>query len=182
MYFTTAQLCQLTGLPLGTLHRLRSMGSVLAAKPGGSGRGHSNLWSPEQVLALAVARGLRACGVVSKNAEGVLQYLWGQTASTLEAHFQAGRTYLGLTITPQGTRCRAELVRRDEILDDETMDQFKAAALRSGVRPSALDVEAIWRFILLQAQAGAAAGEHGSQATPAEDVCVSDTSRKPLPR
>ena len=168
MYFTTAELCKLTGVPLGTLHRLRSLGSVLAARPGGQGRGRSDLWSPEQVLALAVARGLRACGVVPEDAEAVLQYLWTQTASTLEAHFRAGRTHLGLAISPQGTHCRAELVRRDETLNDARSDEVRAAALPSGVGPSALDVEAIWRFILKQAQAGTAAGGHIDRATPAE--------------
>jgi hypothetical protein len=155
------------------------MGSVLAAKPGGPGRGRSDLWSPGQVLALAVARGLRACGVVPTDAAAVLQYLWEQTASSLEARFRAGRTRLGLTITPQGTHCRAELVRRDEILDDETGGEAKAAALRSGVSPSALDVEAIWRFILTQAQAGAEAGEDVGRATPAERPCASGSSRTP---
>lgn len=165
MYFTTRQLCHLTGVPFGTLKRLRAAGSVLAAKPGTRGRGHTDLWTPSQVLALAVARGLRSGGVVAADAEAVLQFLWRCPAARLEEAFQAGRTCLMLGITPAGTHCLPTLVTRAAILDHETSTAPPGTALSLGVSPSALDVQAIWRFIRAQADTVGVTGRRRAQAT-----------------
>jgi hypothetical protein len=165
LLFTTSQLCEMTGVPLGTLRRLSAEGSVLAAKPGTRGRGHADLWAAEQVLALAVARGLRSGGVVPADAEQVLKYLWGLTAAALKKNFRAGRTCLMLVLTPNGTRCLPRLVSRNDILDNDAIHQQAATALAAGVSPSALDVEAIWRFILKQAHADGTAEKTGRRAT-----------------
>jgi hypothetical protein len=151
VYFTTSQLCALTGLPIGTLKRLRSQGSVLAALPGQRGRGHSDLWAVEQALALAVARGLRSCGCVAVDAEAVLRYFWDFSAKDLERAFKAGRTHLVLVVTAQGTHCLPKLVSRNDILGNQHSNDQKVLAMHSGLKPSALDVQAIWRFLLEQA-------------------------------
>jgi hypothetical protein len=176
MYFTTSQLCDLTGVPYGTLKRLRAAGSVLAAQPGRRGRGHSDLWAPEQALALAVARGLRSCGVVAADAEAVLQYLWGQTASALKKQFRADRTCLMLVLGPRGTNCLARLVRRQDVLDNEEINALSGTALGSGIAPSALDVAAIWAFILRKAEEMGVAVEGGAKATHQRKACASGSS------
>jgi hypothetical protein len=153
VYFTTSQLCALTGVPVGTLKRLRSQGSVLAAQPGQRGRGHSDLWAVEQALALGVARGLRSSGCVTADAEEVLKYLWDFSAKDLERAFKEGRTCLMLVVTLQGTHCLPTLVTRDAILANKDINDQRATAMSLGIKPSALDVEAIWRFFLQQAAA-----------------------------
>jgi hypothetical protein len=177
LFFTTAQLCKLTGVPVGTLKRLRSHGSVLAAHPGERGRGHSDLWTVEQALALAVARGLRSSGGVTADAEGVLSYLWGLCARDLERAFKKGRTCLMLVVTPQGTHCLPTLVCRDAILSNPAINDQKATAMSHGMSPSALDVEAIWRFLLQEANAVGVKSTKGSKTTDKVKRCVSGFSR-----
>ncbi len=179
MFFTTAQLCAITGVPAGTLKRLRAAGSVLAARPGRPGRGHADLWSPEQVLALAVARGLRGCGVPAADAEAVLRFLWDLSAADLRRHFRAGRTCLMLVATPGGTGCLPEFLPRAAILDNEAIDAHAVTALRLGVRPSALDVEAVWHFIQKCGGKAGGAGGDNHDATIMGQSCRSDSLPTP---
>jgi hypothetical protein len=144
-YLTSFELCRLTGLPMGTLKRLRAAGSVLAAKPGGQGRGHADLWSLVQVLALAVARGLRSRGVSLEEAGPVLKYFWEMPTTKLEDHFRNGQTYLALF----GTKVLPRLVTQDSIFKNERVDYSTAAT--EALLPAAIDVKLIWERIKAEA-------------------------------
>src|SRR5207245_2111506 len=114
-YLTSSDLCRLTGLPMGTLKRLRAAGSVLAAKPGAQGRGHGDLWSLVQVLALAVARGLRSRGVSLEEAGPVLEFFWDMPTKQLEDRFRNRQIYLALF----GTKVLPKLVTQDSLFNNE---------------------------------------------------------------
>src|SRR5262249_11162174 len=119
-FFTTAHLCELAGVPAGTLKRLRASGSVLAARPGDRGRGHCDLWTCEQVFAIMVARALRKAGVVQEDAEAVLQYLWGMSGRELDTQFASGHDRLMLVVSRErGTRCLPMLLQRAAIFENE---------------------------------------------------------------
>jgi hypothetical protein len=131
---------------MGTLKRLRAEGGLRAAKPGAKGRGHADLWSLGQVLAIAVARGLRTRGVSLEQAEQVLDYLWAMPATRLEAHFRHGQTCLFVV----GTEVLPRLLTPDSILTNEQIDYTTAA--RVGLLPAAVDVRRIWERIQAEAR------------------------------
>jgi hypothetical protein len=176
LLFTTQQMCAITGVPEGTIKRLRASGSILAARRGSRGRGHPDRWSASQVLALAVARGLRGCGVPAANAESVLQYFWQMSDASLDRHFRAGRTCLMLVAGPDGTGCLPVLVHRESILKNDDIDANAVTALRLGVRPSALDVAAIWDFIQKCSAKAGNAGENPCNARKRKKPSRSDSS------
>jgi hypothetical protein len=140
-YLTSAELCRLTGLPMGTLKRLRASGWLRAAQPGGQGRGHADRWSLPQALGITVARGLRRRGVSLEQANAALQYLWSMSGARLEAHFKAGRTCLALL----GTEVLPRLLPLDSILANNQIDYATAASV--GMLPAAVDVQRIWTWI-----------------------------------
>jgi len=142
---TSTELCRLTGLPMGTLKRLRAAGWLRAAKPGAQGRGHADRWSLAQVLAIAVARGLRTRGVSLDQAERVLRYLWAMPMTRLEEHFRDGQTCLFLI----GTDVLPRLLPLDSILANEQIDYTTAASV--GLLPAAVHVQRIWERIMAEA-------------------------------
>ena len=144
-YLTSSELCRLTGLPMGSLKRLRAEGGLRAAKPGAPGRGHADLWSLAQVLGIAVARGLRTRGVSLEQAEQVLHYLWDMPAARLAAHFRHGQTCLFLV----GTEVLPRLLTPDSILANDQIDYATAASV--GLLPAAVDVRRIWERIQAEA-------------------------------
>jgi hypothetical protein len=145
-YLTSSELCRLTGLPMGTLKRLRAAGWLQAAKPGAQGRGHADLWSLTQVLAIAVARGLRTRGVSLDQAEQVLRYLWEMPRTQLESRFREGRTCLLLA----GTQVLPQLLPLESILANDQIDYTTAASV--GMLPAAVDVQKIWQRIQAEAR------------------------------
>ncbi len=50
-------------------------------------------------------------------------------------------------------------MRREDVLGNKSVIEHKGAALASGVAPSALDVAAIWKFILKAAEEQCGAAE-----------------------
>lgn len=144
-HVTSSDLCRLTGLPMGTLKRLRAAGSILAAKPGGQGRGHADRWSLAQVLGIAVARGLRRRGFSLEEAGPVLQYFFDMSSTQLEARFRDGQTCLAVF----GTKILPRLVTRDSILENEQLDYSTAAT--AGLLPAAIDVQRVWGIIKTEA-------------------------------
>ncbi|HLN30705.1 MAG TPA: hypothetical protein VK395_23390 [Gemmataceae bacterium] len=145
-YLTSNELCRLTGLPMGTLKRLRADGWLKAAKPGGRGRGHADLWSLQQVLAIAVSRGLRTRGVSLDQAEQVLLYLWNMPAKYMEVQFRRGQTCLFLA----GTQVLPRLFTQASIFANEHIDYATAASV--GMLPAAVDVQRIWERIRSEAR------------------------------
>jgi hypothetical protein len=82
-----------------------------------------------------------------------------------------------LVVTPQGTHCRPTLFRRDAILNNQEINDQRATALSLGIAPSALDVEAIWRFLLQKAKAVGVKLTKGSKTTGKVKGCASRSSR-----
>lgn len=144
-WLTSDDLCRLTGIPMGTLKRLRAARSVRAAKPGAQGRGHTDRWSLEQALAIAVGRALRARGASVEEASPVLQYFWSISAGQVEAQFQNGETCLAVI----GTKVVPKLVTQESILANEQIDYSTAATV--GLLPAAIDVQRIWNKIKAEA-------------------------------
>jgi hypothetical protein len=144
-YLSSIDLCRLTGLPMGTLKRLRAEGFLRPAQPGTRGRGHADLWSLTQALAIAVSRGLRTRGITLDQAGHVLKYFLDMPSTRLEAHFRQGRTCLIMA----GTQVLPRLLTRDSILANKEIDYTTAAS--AGLLPAALDVERIWEVIKREA-------------------------------
>jgi hypothetical protein len=140
-YLSSSELCRLTGLPMGTLKRLRAAGFVEAAQPGTRGRGHADLWSLPQVLAIAVARGLRTRGISLEQAGQVLKYFWRMPTTRLESQLQQGQTCLLLA----GTQVLPRLLTLESILANDEIDYATAAT--AGLLPAAVDVQRIWERI-----------------------------------
>jgi hypothetical protein len=144
-YLTSSELCRLTGLPMGTLKRLRAAGWLQAAQPGTRGRGHTDRWSLPQVLAIAVARALRTRGISLDQASQVLEYFWHMPAARLEDHFRRGQTCLFVVRTDVLPR----LLTRDSILANEQIDYSTAATV--ALLPVAVDVQRTWEWIKAEA-------------------------------
>jgi hypothetical protein len=145
-YIDTPTLCEQTGVPPGTIATWRARGVILAAIPGRNGA-ESDLWSPIQCLALAVARGLRRRQVRPRDCYQLLGYLWMLHRPELEREFARGAHYLMLAATARnGIGVLPRLVIQEAVTANPNIDYGAAAAL--GVQPSYLDLLPIWRAIL----------------------------------
>jgi|YelNatPaOPRAMG01_1025707.scaffolds.fasta_scaffold291108_1 hypothetical protein len=139
-YLTSAEVCRLTGVPDGTLKRMRAIGQFRPAVPS-TGSRVSDLWTPMQCLSLAVGRGLRMRGIDPHEADAAAATFADMTPQHLEALFAKGRTCLCLV----GNHVVAKLATRESILASDRIDRSTGAT--SGLLPAALDVQRVWRWL-----------------------------------
>jgi hypothetical protein len=139
-YLTSAEVCRLTGVPDGTLKRMRAIGQFRPAVPS-TGSRVSDLWAPMQCLSLAVGRGLRMRGIDPHEADAASAMFADMTPQHLEALFAKGRTCLCLV----ANHVVAKLATRESILASEKIDRSTGAT--SGLLPAALDVQRVWMWL-----------------------------------
>jgi hypothetical protein len=139
-YLTSAEVCRLTGVPDGTLKRMRAIGQFRPAVPS-TGSRVSDLWTPMQCLSLAVARGLRMRGIDPHEADAAAAMFGDMTSGQLEALFAKGRTCLCLV----GNHVVAKLSTQESALASERIDRSTGAT--SGLLPAALDVQRVWIWL-----------------------------------
>jgi hypothetical protein len=84
-----------------------------------------------------------------------------------------------LVAAPGGTGCLPALLPRAAILDNEAIDARAVTALRLGVRPSALDVAAIYDFVQQCGREGGGFGDDNHDATNRGQPCRSDSLPTP---
>src|SRR4051794_16720651 len=92
--YSTADVSTLTGVELETLKQYRRFHGLRPAARGTAGAGNGDQWRLPEVLAIAVARGLRRCGVSLEGATAVLDGLSKMTPRGLQREFDAGRAVL----------------------------------------------------------------------------------------
>lgn len=127
---TRAEVSRLCGVPESTLIGMHKAGHLPS----------TGQMTEMHVLALSVARGLRARGLPLKEAGQVLDYLWWLHRETAESHFAQGRRYIAFFRTQP---CNV-LVSKEAV--SQAIDV--KVAHEAGLLPVLVDVEKIWHRIL----------------------------------
>ena len=130
---TSSAVARVLGVPVPTVQAWVRRGLIRPVIPG-TGTGHHGRYSIVDVLAVAMARALRARGLSLKTAGAALEILRGYSEADLLREFSAGRRYIALT---EGGATDG-LVSREE-----AMDQAPAEELL----PTVVDVAALYHRV-----------------------------------
>ncbi len=122
------EISALTGVPTSTIGLLQQTGLIP----------QSGQMTMTQALAVAVARGLSARGVGSKDAGDVLEYIWGLHEERLEACFARGACFIAIF----GTKPCPRLVDMESVTRNPAV--HVATAWAAGLVPALVDVQLVW--------------------------------------
>lgn len=135
---TSEQLVMFTGLPKGTLKRLRASGALVPAQ--GKGRPHRDYWSAPQALGISIGRALRQRGVSLDQADAVREYLSALPIEQLEARILSGHRFIAIV----GSMALPRLLTLEAIHDNEMAPDADTIVRAVLARPVAMDVGVAW--------------------------------------
>jgi hypothetical protein len=151
---TTAELCDVTGIPAGTVARLRGDGRIVPAKVGTPGCRSGHRWSAQQTLAFACWRLLRGRGVSPDDAECCRRWLEVLSEQELHERFARGEELLLIV----GDSCKPALVGMRAVLAVVSDTSGSGA----GVLASGINVKQLHRHLIAEAAVCFRSG-HGPQ-------------------